>query len=260
MKSGALVAGFVLAAVALNGSARAAVVDLYVPSITGEDSPPGFAGAMRVQSVDIATDAFSVTKVVDSASPQIATAIAGATPLGTTRLLLYNSSPPTALSASLAFANTFASSQQALGGNPATEKDSFIATTPALIYLEIPGITGESNVPGHSGVMQAESFSLTSQSFSIVKNVDSASPQIASAITGGTTFPEATMLFYDSSPATTPGGVFVFHNVLGSSQQLLGGDPLRERDTFSFTTVTPEPGGAAIMVAAALMRFGRRRR
>ncbi len=235
MKSGALVAGIVLASVALNGSARAAVVDLYVPSITGEDSPPGFAGAMRVQSVDISTDAFSVTKVVDSASPQIATAIAGATPLGTTRLLLYNSSPPTALSASLAFANTFGSAQVMLGGTPMTEKDSFIATTPALMYLEVPGITGESNVPGHSAVMQLDSFSLSGGEFSIVKILDTASPQVASAISGATLFPTVTMLFYDSSPATTPGGVFVFHNVLGNSQ-MLSGDPLREHDTFSFAT------------------------
>src|SRR5439155_8236641 len=258
VKRVAMVLGLVGTLVMLpRGAAAVLVTDVYVPGITGEDSPPGFPGAMNVKSVSVSAGAFSAIKRVDSASPQIAAAVAGATPLGTSRVLLYNTSPPAgAPDASISLLNTFASSSVALGGAPATEQDSFIATTPAQLYLGIPGITGSSSTPGHANVMRLESVSLdpgSAADFSVVKDVDSASPQIAAAIAGGTIFLAATLLVYDASPpGAQPDEIVVFHNVLGSAQLLAGGPTPREQDAFTFATITPEPAAGMGVISAAV--------
>src|SRR5438045_2697176 len=145
MKSAGLWAALAaLMVAALPSVSRAVLVaDVRVPGITGEDSPPGFAGAMRTESVTVGTGSLSMIKRVDSATPQIANAIVAGTHLGTSRVLLYNSSPPAgAPDASLSLVNTLADSQTLLGGSPATENDSFTTATPARLYLEIPGIVG----------------------------------------------------------------------------------------------------------------------
>jgi type VI protein secretion system component Hcp len=266
MKRTGLWVKFALVVATLPPVARAVLVtDLYVPGITGEESPPGFTGAMSAQSVTVGAGTFSAIRRVDSASPQIVSAVAAGTHLGTSRVLLYNTSPPAgAPDASIALANTLATAYTPLVGTPPTEQDSFASTTPLQLYLEIPGITGPNSTPGHANVMQLESVTFDSGSapdFTVVKNVDSASPQIGTAIAAGTHFPIATLLVYDATPlGAQPDQIVIFHQVLGSSQQF-GGGQLREQDTFSFATVTPEPaGGATAGIGIAIVCIGRRSR
>src|SRR3954453_20011920 len=88
--------------------------------------------------------------------------------------------------------------------------------------------------------MQIDSFSLTATQFSIVKAVDSESPQIFSAVANGTTFAIASMLFYNTGiPNGTPASVFTFGNTLGTSSQIIG---TTEHDTFGFGALTRTAG------------------
>jgi hypothetical protein len=73
--------------------AEAASLYLYVPSVTGENSTPGYPGAMAVQSLTVIPDNFSVVKSVDKASPTIFSDVVTAKSLHTTNVLLYNSLP-----------------------------------------------------------------------------------------------------------------------------------------------------------------------
>src|SRR5439155_833572 len=131
VKRVAMVLGLVGTLVMLpRGAAAVLVTDVYVPGITGEDSPPGFPGAMNVKSVSVSAGAFSAIKRVDSASPQIAAAVAGATPLGTSRVLLYDASPPGAQPDEIVvFHNVLGSSQLLAGGPTPREQDAFTFAT-----------------------------------------------------------------------------------------------------------------------------------
>jgi type VI protein secretion system component Hcp len=225
----------------------AASLYLYVPSITGENPTPGYPGAMAVQSLTVTPNGFSVVKNVDKASPTIFSDVTTAELLHTTNVLLYNSPPSGPPNATLAFQNVIASSYLVLGGG-ITEQDGFNATTPASMYLELPGVTGESTTPGHPGVMQIDSFFLTGNDFSIIKSVDNASPAIESLILTGTPFSTASVLFYNSPPSGQPDAILIFQNVLGSShQQSSGGDLSIETDTFNFINVVPEPPSTALL-------------
>ena len=228
--------------------AEAASLYLYVPSVTGENSTPGYPGAMAVQSLTVIPDNFSIVKSVDKASPTIFSDVATAKSLHTTNVLLYNSPPSGPPDATLTFQNVFASSYVVLSGGT-TEQDGFNATTPNSMYLELPGVTGEDATPGHPGVMQIDSFSITGSNFSIVKSVDKASPGIESLILTGTPVSAARVLFYNSTPVGSPDAVLTFEDVLGTSRHLSsGGDLPTETDTFNFIGVVPEPSSIALLV------------
>ena len=244
--------------------ARAAQIYLNLPSISGEDPTPGYPGAMAAQSVTVVPDGFTIVKNVDAASPGIFGAVVAGTPLGTATLLLYNAPPAGPPDATLLLPGALASAYQLLGGgNPATEQDQFSSTAPAAIYLELPGIMGESSLPGHPGVMQLQTFTLAGNALSVVKPVDAASPDILLAVASGTHFSTASVLIYDSlPPLSQPSATLVFHNVLASASQLFGsGNPPLEQDTFNFASIsqpTPEPAawvmittGTALLACAS---------
>jgi type VI protein secretion system component Hcp len=193
-------------------------------------------------------DNFSVVKGVDKASPTIFSDVATAKSLHTTNVLLYNSLPSGPPDATLAFQNVLASSYVVLSGGT-TEQAGFNATTPNSLYLELPGVTGEGATPGHPGVMQIDSFSITGSNFSVVKSVDKASPGIESLIVKGTPVSAARVLFYNSAPSGPPAAVLTFQDVLGTSRHLSsGGDLSIETDTFNFISVVPEPASMVLLV------------
>jgi type VI protein secretion system component Hcp len=251
--------------------AQAAFIYLNIPSIAGEDPVPGHPGTMAVQSLTITPDQFSVVKRVDRASPAIVTAVAAGTPLGTASLFLYNATPSGPADATLSFPNVLASSYQLLGGGVVPlEIDGFSSTTPAFVYLEVPGIMGESSVPGHPNVMPIQSFSLADNEFSVVKAVDKASPAIFEAVQLGTQFSTASLLFYDSTPTGPPDATLTFEHVVASSYQLQGGVGIpQEQDGFQFesilspsATASPEPASLTLLFLglAGMAGYGWRRR
>jgi type VI protein secretion system component Hcp len=138
------------------------------------------------------------------------------------------------------------------------------------MYLELPGIKGESSVPGHLNVMPIQSFSLTDNEFSVVKAVDKASPAIQKAVLHGTPFSTASLLFYYSAPTGLPDVTLTFGNLIASSYQTQGGGVIpQEQDGFHFesilspsATAVPEPSSLALLSigAVGLVAAARRRR
>jgi type VI protein secretion system component Hcp len=103
------------------------------------------------------------------------------------------------------------------------------------VFINIPGISGETPTPGFPDALATQSITISSSGFSVVRQVDAASTQIANAVALGTTFSGASALFYDTTPVSAPDATLTFQNVVASSYQLLGGMPL-ERDGFNSTT------------------------
>jgi len=239
----------------------AASLYLHIPGIIGEQSTPGYPGAMAVQSLDVVPAQFAIVKSIDAASSSIISAVASGTHFSSASALLYNSTPTGPPDGILTFQNVLASGYQVQSGGT-LEQDSFLATTPGSMFLELPGIAGESSTPGHTGVMQIDSFSLTANQFSIVKAIDSASPGIVSAVTNGTPFATASVLFYNAViPSGRPDGIFNFGNVVASGYQILnGGDFPAERDSFNFTSVVPEPATLTLFVCGSLVCLTVRRK
>jgi type VI protein secretion system component Hcp len=236
---------------------KAALTYLSIPGIAGQDSTPGFPGAMAAQSVSVVPDGISIVKNVDAASPDIFGAVVAGTPLGTASLLVYNAVPSGASDATLLFSNVIASAYQVLGGgNPPREQDSFSSTVPAAIYMDLPGIPGEDSTFGHPGVMRIQSLSLAGNALTVVKLVDAASPAILLAVANGTNFSTGSMLFYDALPPTgQPAATLVFHDMLASSSQSFGsGNPPQVQDTFNFASISqpvPEPATIILLIVAA---------
>jgi type VI protein secretion system component Hcp len=252
--------------------AQATSIYLNIPSIPGEDPVPGYPGAIAVQSLTITSHSFSVVKDVDKTSPQIEKAVVEGKLLDTASVLLYNKSPTTSSAdVTLSFPNIFADSYQLMnGGARPLEKDGFASTIPALLYLDLPGVKGESSLPGYPDVIQIHSFSLTGDGFSIIKDVDKASPLIEGDVLRGASFPTARLLLYDSTAADTPYAIVNFQNLVASSFQLQGGisSPLQEQDGFNFESISsdsprtaPEPSSLTLVsiVAVGLVVGGRRR-
>src|SRR5437773_1807325 len=132
----------------------------------------------------------------------------------------------------------------------------------AVVDLYIPSITGEDNPPGFTGAMRTTSVTIAPTTYSIDKHTDSASPQIANAVVAGTHLGTSRMLFYNVSPpaGAQPDQILLSHNLLGTSlQNLSGGDIGRERDTFAYATVTPEPASGFVL-AIGMVSFAVRRR
>jgi type VI protein secretion system component Hcp len=232
-------------------SAPAASLFLQVPGITGEQSPPGFPGAMAVQSLQITPDHFAIVKDLDSASSAITAAVVAGTLFPAAHALVYTSPPVAPPDASLTFQNVIATGQQLLGGG--TEQDSFVATNPVSMFLELPGITGGSSTPGHPGIIQISSFTLSANQFSIIKSIDSATAGIMTAVVTGTPFATSSVLFYNSaSPSGPPDSVFTFGTVVATASQIgAGGEVPSEQDTFAFASV-PEPAITTLLAWSAL--------
>jgi type VI protein secretion system component Hcp len=224
---------------------------LNIPSISGADPTPGYPNAMAASSATIVPTDYSIIKNIDSASPAIFAAVLGGTPLGTTNLLFYNSAPAGPPTAIINFPNTFATGYATNGLN---ETDTFSSTTPASLYLEVPGIPGESSTPGHPNIMQIQEFTLAGD-FSVLRPVDSASDDIALASAQGTQFPTANLLLYNSAPAGPPDAMLSFTDLVISAYQLTGGgsQPL-ERVSFAYANLVPqvpEPTTIALICLAA---------
>ena len=240
-------------------SAPAASLFLQIPGISGEQSPPGFPGAMAVQTLQITPDNLVIVKNLDSTSSAITAAVVAGTLFPAAHALVYNSPPAAPPDASLTFLNVTATGQQLLGGG--IEQDSFVATNPASIFLELPGITGGSSTPGHPGVIQISSFTLSANQFSIIKPIDSATAPIMLAVATGTPFATSSVLFYNSaSPSGPPDSVFTFGTVLATGSQIVaGGEVPSEQDTFTFVSV-PEPAITSLLACALFFCFGWRTR
>jgi type VI protein secretion system component Hcp len=218
-------------------AASAGLIFLEIPGIDGGQSLPGFPGAIAVQSLEIMPGQFTVIKPVDSGSPDLFNAVVSGTSYPFAYALLYNSAPTGSPDATLTLQNIVATSLTSSGGT--SEQVGFVATNLGSVFLELPGITGESSTRGHAGVMQIDSFSLTANQFSIIKAIDSASPQILSAVAKGTTFATGSILFYSTAiPTGTPASVFTLGNIVGTNQTI----GTSEQDTFSFGTVTRTVG------------------
>lgn len=253
---------FVIAATSLLGSEALAVQSfIHVPGIAGEESTPGYPGVMTVESLTITPTNLTVIKAIDSASPAIFTAAALGTNLGTVETLLYNDAPAGPPDALLPFFDTLVSSYQ---GNVTTEEITFAADNPLELYLEVPGIPGVSDTPGHPSVMRINSFTLTGSEFTIIKAEDAASDDLFLATANGVFFNEARLLLYDAlPPGSEPDAVVEFQDLLITSMQSL---PNRlEQVTFSFDTlsqpVVPEPSTAALALGGlAIMGAWRRQR
>ncbi len=236
--------------------ASAASLYLQVPGIVGEQSTPGYPGSMEIQSLQITPNHFAITKSIDLASPQITNAVAKGTVFPSASALLYDSNPMGPPDSALVFQNVVASSYQIQGGGT-TELDGFVATNPISMFLELPGIIGASSTPGHPGVMQLSSFSLTANQFSITKALDSASPQLVLAVADGTEFDTASALFYNTAvPPGAPDGIFGFERVVASAYQIVQGG---EQVTFNFVHV-PEPAISTLFGCGALFWLAAGRR
>jgi type VI protein secretion system component Hcp len=216
---------------------------------------------MSIPSLTITPHTLTVTKAIDAASPAIFLATAQGTPTGTVSTLLYNGAPGAQPDAKLDFFSTLISSYQA---NVTTEEFSFNADNPLELYLEVPGIPGASNTPGHASVMRINSFTLTGNEFTIVKLQDSASDDLFLANAQGVQFADARLLLYDVLPlGNAPDAVLEFDDLLISASQGVPDlvQPL-EQHTFSFQALSqpiPEPGTLGLLtLGAMIVGVGRR--
>lgn len=241
--------------VAMAEPVAAASIYVDVVGVVGADPIPAHPAAMAVQKLAIAPHELMIQKAVDAASPSIAMALIDGTLLPSAFALFYDIPPPGARDAVLSFHDLLVSSSQTIG-HPVLQLEQVIfgSANPELLYLELPGVIGESSAPGHPGVMALRSFSTDGSSFEVVKPLDAASPAIELAVIQGTLFETARLLLYDSPvPGAAPDGELVFHGVFASSSQPESGGgavPL-ERDGFAFVSLTPEPASGALGIAVA---------
>lgn len=255
---------FLLATLALISPTLAVETYINIPSIPGEDPTPGYPNAMAVSTLTITPQTLTVIRDLDGASDDLFLAAAQGTNLGTTSALLYNAAPAGPPDATLDFFNTLVSSYSFVDID--TEEVSFAAENPLELYLEVPGIPGVSNTPGHPSVIQIQSFSLTGNQFTIVKLQDSASDDLFLAAAQGDQFQIARLLLYDSIPlGPAPDAVIEFHDLLISSLQSIPHpvQPL-EGVTFAFATLSqpiPEPATLALIsIAVEIATCASRRR
>lgn len=257
---------FVAASLLAAGSAAAASLRLDLPGVTGEHPTPGHPGAMLVEELTLAPNQLTVVKRIDTASSDLAMAVALGTLFPTAQLLFYDATPGARPDAAIALEALFASAYFFLD-DPVTPREQveFSSATPALLALELPGINGENDLPGHTGTMLLESFSTDGASFTVIKPLDSASPAIQNAVATGTTFPSAQLLVYPvSAPSGPPDAIVRFESVFATSSQLEPGGGEFERVGFVFAAL-PEPaaqalGAASLAVLAAAARWRRPRR
>jgi type VI protein secretion system component Hcp len=98
---------------------------LAVSGITGESSTPGHPGLMRIDSLEMSGNTFTVGRPTDSATPQIASAVVLGTH-HTASLLFYNSAPSGPPDSELDFQDVIASSYTPVSsGDLPRELDGF---------------------------------------------------------------------------------------------------------------------------------------
>ena len=247
--------------VLLPSVATADSIFLDIRGITGETPTPGHPDALAAQSVTVVPDGFSAVRRVDSASPQIANAVVTANVFPGATILFYNGTPAGLPVATLPFQNVIATSFQLLSGgiNP-LEQDSFTSGTHYSKFLELPGITGDASTPGHPGIMAIQSFALEDQHFSVVRQPDSATPDIALAVTIGRSLPNASIFFYDPGPTGTLVTTLIFEDVVATSFHIDGTISPLETDGFAFANLTAptvqgvsEPASALLLIAGVCL-------
>ena len=241
--------------------AVAAVSYVNAPGIQGVDPTPGYPGAMAASSVTITPHELTIIKSIDPASPQLFAAIAMGTPLGTVSTLFYNGVPAGPPDATLSFFNSLGSSIQSLDATTVLVR--FNAQNPLALFLEVPGIPGESNAPGHPNIMYIRSFELVGNEFRIGRAPDSASDDLFLANAMGVQFPFARLILSDSTlPDISVDAVVEFHNLLIRSSQVLGqlNEPI-ELHKFNFATLSqvPEPVSVALAAVAGILAARMRR-
>jgi len=102
-------------------------------------------------------------------------------------------------------------------------------------YLQLDGITGESNPPGFSDATQIYSLTLGKDTFSETQLVDSTSPQLVTA----SSFKDGAIAFYKVPiTATEPYEKILFHNLILSSYQATTIGP-RPAENVSFQFESP---------------------
>lgn len=262
---GILVLGALLS---IHGPAHAALsIFVELPGVTGESDPPGSPDVTALDSLSIASGELAATKLIDATSPGLANALLTGTPYASASLLFYDdlladAQPDAALVLNTAFVTGIQAVM--LGPNPG-ERVSLAFAAPALsLFLELPGVTGESNAPGHSGVIGVESIALSANGFSVVKLVDSTSVALSTALISGTPYATASLLFYaDVLSATQPDFALVYQHALVSSIAPAPSlNVSKEEVSFAFdgAHVVPEPAAGALLglaLAAALLRRAR---
>lgn len=92
---------------------------LELPGIAGEQTTPGHPGVMKLNSVKLTANDFTIVKPIDSASPALFQAVAQGNIFPQARLLFYNSANPGGPPQQIFnFSTILVSSYQAIGGNP----------------------------------------------------------------------------------------------------------------------------------------------
>jgi type VI protein secretion system component Hcp len=128
------------------------------------------------------------------------------------------------------------------------------------MFLELPGVTGESSAPGHSGVIALDSVSLSGNGFSVGKPVDSASLPLATAEILGTPYATASILFYSNILSETqPDFSLVYQSVLVSGIATSGAQE-HPSESVSFVGAgvavshpAPEPAAGEALLSVALL-------
>ena len=253
-----------LLALSLHGTARAALtLYLDLPGVNGESNAPGRADVTVLDSLALAPSSFDATKLVDSTSPALQSAAVGGTPYAHASLLFYDDvATDVAPDAALVLDTALITSIQvtSLGGNPG-ETVSFSFASPTMsLFLELPGVSGESSAPGHPGVIALESIRLSGNDFSVLKTVDSTSVALATAAVSGTPFATATLLFYsDVLSETRPDFSIVYHTALVSSIAAAPSQNIpKELVDFAAVGATvsaPEPSLGLLLLVLVGLRF-----
>ncbi len=108
-----------------------------------------------LDSLFVAPAELGATKLVDASSPALPSALVTGTPYASASLLFYDDLlADTQPDAALVLNTAFVSGIQPVALSPNLgETVSFVFLAPTLsLFLELPGVAGESSAPGHSGV------------------------------------------------------------------------------------------------------------
>jgi hypothetical protein len=250
---------------AAHGTAHATLSTyLGLSGLDGNSDAPGRPDVIGLDSFGFGASTLGVAKLSDSTTLELAMAKLSGTPYTTATLFFYDSeetdSQPDAELVMNAAVVTSLQQVQLCCGTRLGEWVTFSFASPSLaLFLELPGIAGESSAPGHPDVIALDWISLTSDSsFHVGRHVDSTSFALESARLGGTQFPSARLLVYsDLGPQSQPDFSLVYANTLVSvivdeSTE----DTLLEAVFFSVGgVIVPEPS-ATLLLAAALAALG----
>src|SRR5262245_22877117 len=247
------------------GNTRAALtVVLGLPGVNGETDAPGRPDVTALHALSLSAGALDATKLVDSTSPALASAFLGGTPYASATLSFYDAIGTDALpDAELTVHTAVVSAIQSvsIGPDPGEIVSLAFASPSLSLFLELPGITGESSAPGHPGVIALESVALSGGGFTVLKAVDSTSLALANALLLGNPFATASLLVYtDVLSETRPDFALVYQSALVSGIDPAGSQN-QPKENVAFAAagmhVVPEPGAGGLVVAALLLAVKR---